>query len=486
MATTTMKRDSMDATAPDDLPAKLAATTINDASPKHTPSNAFRANLSALPTPILHRIFSHLLDTELVNQASTTNVSYTHTLSSTNGLLSFRPSRPPFPVCTSLFYVSKELGKKARQYFYAKNLFVRFTVYTSDARHAKSMLTDSGLLFTSAEPGDEKLKRCTQHAMDLSVVEKNSSQKRAVVVFPAQYLPRLINFFDQASRAQKSWAGNHALHIMVRETYEFPVARLQGDLLELFRLLSGVGKVEIEGANLLPGYKEGLMADMMAEEFTAEGFLKSVTGMADRADEARDAKEWTLAAQLAQSIIIALTYAYLTRAEVLHSQPEAFTRAIQHLRWRCELLHGNSLLALHQQESGTDAWLTNSSSDEKRDLAKDLLAAETSVSQALSLATDSPNPVANPWFQSLPVELIPPNRKEWFTDEERGLSWYACGLTHMALGECLFAAGDLERACELYPSGEGFEKAFEKAREGIDWYVKPGMGMKKAVRLARG
>jgi hypothetical protein len=444
--------------------------------------------LTSLPTSIRNKIYSYLLDTELVN-VGRPNVSYTHNINS-SGILQPSASRPPFPVCTSLFYTNKQLSSEALTYFYSKNLFILFSIYTSDARHAKTLLADSGLLY--AAPPLSLLESTKQHAVDLSLTEKSSAQKRAAVIFPAQYLPRLINFLDQASQATKSWAPSHALFIEVRNTYDYQLAKLQGDLLELFRLLSNLGKVEIDSKNLLPGYAEGLQASMMASEFTAPAFLETATQMVDAADAAREKRDWALGHQHAQSCIIALTYAYLTRPELLHSQPEAFTRDIQRLRWSCELGTGKALFKQHQAATSSGAdWLMSDSGDsslsveKRKQLANDMLLAETATSAALSLATDSPNPASNPWVQSLPRELIPPNKAEWFTDEERGLTWYACGIVHTALGEPLFAAGDLERACELKPDGKNFPEAFERARESIDWTVKPGTGLRRAAKLAK-
>lgn len=483
MAATTEKRDSMEATTAD-LSSKLNTTSLSSTKAAPSPKPTF----STLPPRIRHKIYAHILDTELVNVGVAENVSYSHKLQP-DGLIHFSASRSPFPgLSTSLFRVNKHIGREAQQYFYSKNLFVRFAIYTAEARHAKTMLEDSGVLFSVARP--DKVAQCTRHAMDVSIFEKNSMQKRAVVLFPAQYLPRMINFFDQASRASSSWAPNHALHIRVLNTYDFPLARLQGDLLELFRLLVNLGAADIDSENLLPEYAQGLQTNMLASQFTAEGFLETVTTLADRAEEAERGRDFASAAQLAQSCIIALTYAYLTRAEPLHTVPEGFMQKVQRLRWRCEISMGKALLRVHQRElddAGSN-WSDSTalSSEKKTEIAKDLLAAEVAASQALSLANDSPNPASNPWFQSLPAELIPPNKAEWFTDEERGTSWYVCGLVHTALGENLFAAGDLERACGLFPGGEGFEKAFEVARENIDWKVKPGTGMKTAARIAKG
>jgi hypothetical protein len=426
---TTEKRDSMEATT-GDLASKLSATSLST-----TPSSRKAApTFGTLPLRIRHKIYAHLLDTELVNHGRP-NVSYTHKLQP-SGLLEFSASRSPFPLSTALFRVNKAISKESLQYFYSQSLFVRLSIHTSDARHAKTMLEDSGVLFSVASP--EKVARCTRHAMDLSIFEKNSVQKRAEVLFPAQYLPRLINFLDQASKASGSWAPNHALDIKVRNTYGFPLARLQGDLLELFRLLVNIGAVTIDSENLLPGYAEGLQNNMLASGYSAEALLDTLTTLADRAEESESSGNPDQAAQLAQSCIIALTYAYLTRAEVLHAMPEEFMRKVQRLRWRCELCAAKNLLQIHESQAGVKDgnWLssTTMTAEEKMRTAKDLLAAETAASQALSLATDSPNPASNPWFQSMPTELIPPNKAEWFTDEERGTSWYVCGLTHTALG----------------------------------------------------
>jgi hypothetical protein len=413
----TAKRDSMDATV-NGLETKLKAASLDQ------PIKKRPLGLTDLPPSVRNNIYKYALDTELVNVGKA-NVSYTHTIS--DGILSFKASRPPFPVNTSLFYVNKEISKDALHYFYSKNLFVRLEVYSADARHPKTLLEDSGLLFSTSSPNH--LEASKQHALELVMVEKNSSQKRATVMFPAQYLPRLINFLDQASRATSSWARNHTLFVNVVNTYSFPVSRLQGDLLELFRLLSNFGGVTIDSKNLLPRYAEGLSSNMTAPSFTAEAFLASVTELADLADEKREKEDYDLASEYAQATIISLTYGYLTHAETLHSQDEAFNKGIQRLRWRTELGLGISLSLPHRPVTGTKGWLnTRVLGTKERGAARDLLLAETSVSKALSLVTDSPSPTSNPWFHSLPVELIPPNKPTFFTDRERAQTWYALGM----------------------------------------------------------
>ncbi|KAF2847134.1 hypothetical protein T440DRAFT_539974 [Plenodomus tracheiphilus IPT5] len=490
MATTTestSKRDSMDATIPS-LESKFASTTI-------TPQPKRRSlALTDLPPSVRNTIYKYALDTELVN-VGLPNVSYTHNLSP-SGMLAFKSSRPPFPVNTSLFYLNKQISHDALSYFYSKNLFVRLEVYTSDARHAKTMLEDSGLLFYTAP--SEILEKSAQHAMEIALVEKNSSMKRAMIIFPAQYLPRLINFIDQASRASSSWAPSHTLFINVLNTYTYHVSKVQGDLLELFRLLTNLGGVTVDPRNLLPRYAEGLNACMTSPKFEVDNWLRSVSELADLSDAAREESNDTLAKEYGQAVIIALTYGYLTHSEALHSQEgDTFNKSVQRLRWRTEFGVGISLSLLHRATTTSRDWLnTNPPTPEIKTAARDLLQAEKSISAALSLSTDSPTPTHNPWFHSLPVELIPPNKPAFFTDQERAQTWYALGTVHTALGEYLFACGDFERALELWGS-EGREKiegAFEKARKGIDgdvegmWEgkVRPGSGLKRAAVLARG
>ena len=489
------KRDSMEATA-SSLEAKMKAASINQTARKRP------LGLTDLPPSVRNNIYKHCLDAELVNLGKP-NVSYTHTISKEDGILSFSASRNPFPVNTALFTINKEISKDALSYFYEKNLWVRLDVYTSDARHAKTLLEDSGLLFSTSK--GELVEKATRHALEVVLVEKNSSQKRASVMFPAQYLPRLINFLDQASRATKTWAQGRSLFLNVVNTYSFPVSKLQGDLLELFRLLSGFGKVEVDGKNLLPRYAEGLQNNMMGESFTADGYLQSVTELCDLADEAREKEKYQLANEYAHATIIALTYGYLTHAETLHSQEDDFNKSIQRLRWRTELGLGISLSIPLRGLTTSKHWLrTQNPTEEIRKAARDLLLAETSVSKALSLAQDSPSPASNPWFHSLPVELIPPNKPTFFTDREKAQTWYALGTVHMALGEYIFACGDMERALELWGKDTGvdeegglrskIEESFEKARKGIDgdaesmWVgeVRPGTGLKTAASLAKG
>lgn len=487
--TTIAKRDSMDATI-DGLKNTMLETT-QEAHP--TPSKR-SIGLINLPPSVRNNIYKYALDTELVNVGEA-NVSYTHTIK--DDVLHFKASRSPFQVQTALFYVNKQISTEALHYFYSKNLFVNFSIYSASARHAKTMLEQSGLLFSTAPP--EMLKRSKQRALEFVLVEKNSSQLRANVMFPAQYLPRLINFLAQASGATASWAPSHSIFLTLVYTYDFPVSRLQGDLLELFRMLSNFGGATVDSTHLLPRYAEGLQSNMTLPSFDADTWLETITTLADLSDAARGCGTYALANEYSHAVIIAQTYGYLTHAETLHSQPEAFSKATQRLRWRTELGLGISLSLLHRPfTSANKSWLTENASDipASRAVARDVLLAEISCSKALSLATDAPSPASNPWFLSLPPELIPPNKNTWFTDLERAQTWYALGIVHAQVGELLFAAGDMERALELWGDGEGrekVEKAFGEIREGIDMgregmmrgEMAPGSGLKRAARVGR-
>jgi hypothetical protein len=476
----------MDATV-HGLEVKLQEAQLTEPAPEKR-----TLGLVDLPVAVRNNIYKYALDTELVNVGGT-NVSYTHSIK--DGVLQFKASRSPFLVQTPLFYVNKQISREARHYFYSKNLFVKFEIYSSDARHAKTMLEDSGLLFSIASP--DLLENSKQHALELVLVEKNSSQKRASVMFPAQYLPRLINFLHQASQTTKSWASVHSIFINLMNTYDLPVSRLQGDLLELFRMLSNFGGATVDSKHLLPRYAEGLQANMTAPSFTADNWLQTVAELVDFADSSREKEDYRTANEYSQTVVIALTYGYITQPEALHSQPEEFHKAVQRLRWRTELGIGITLSLLHQDSTSVKKdWLFDAPSKESITAARDLLLAEAAHSRALSLSTDSPSPTSNPWFLSLPVELIPPNKPTWFTDLERAQTWYALGTVHAALGENLFAAGDMERALELWGDSDGKQKvetAFDKIRQSIDgqregmWKgeVKPGSGLNQAGRLAR-
>lgn len=237
----------------------------------------------------------------------------------------------------------------------------------------------------------------------------------------------------------------------------------------------------------MEGYADALQRSMMAATFEEDVWLKIVTEATDRAEAAYDQSDYETAAQECQAATISMTYGYLTQAEKLHSQPESFVKSIQRLRWRTELTLATTLHAKHRSTIASYSRFISASTPTatQKQIAADLLAAETAASHALSLSTDSPSPASNPWFRSLPPELIPPNKPDWFTDAERGRSWYVLGLTHMALGECLFAAGDLERAVELLSGHKDAEKAFAQARDEIDWQVRPGVGLRKAAWVAK-
>lgn len=496
MATALRKRDSMEASIETPPSTKLSGpgTAVD---PPELP-----VQLSFLPPSIRNTIFKYALDTELVNNGLS-NVSYSHALDSATGLLRFKASRTPFPVSTGLFSVSKRLSEEALDFFFASNLFVRLSIFTADARHAKTMLVDSGILFAGNSPF--ALELSTKHALDISLVEKESSKKRAVVMFPAQYLPRLINFLREAGDVTKSWGHSQHLHLSLRNNYSFSISRLQGDLLEPFRALKGFGGVAVDTVHTLPHYSLGLSTCMTAARFDTEQWLTTITELADLSDAARETTvngvaNYALSVEYAHAVIVAFTYGFLTSAEAIHSSSHAEDtfKAIQRLRWRVELGLGIALSLEHRTLDTHKDWLvsTDLSLARRKQAARDLLLAEKSISKALSLATDSPSPSENPWYLSLPVELIPPNKQVWYTELERAQTWYALGIVHTSLSEYLFAAGAFERALGMWGSNEGVEKveaAFEKARMGIEsdrvgmfaGRIQPGMGLRRAARIVR-
>ncbi|CAI6252742.1 unnamed protein product [Periconia digitata] len=489
------KRDSMDAGISDSTKKPESPQITSKGTPSKCP-----LSLTTIPPSLRKRIYNHILDTELVNVGNP-NVSYTHTLK--NNALQFEASRTPFPICTSLFYANKQISEESRLFFYSKNLWVRFEIYTTDARHAKTMLEESGVLFAATK--DDSISRSQQHALDMTLVEKNSSQKRATVMFPAQYLPRLINFMEQAGRTSKAWGKGHALFLTLKGVHGMEIASVQGDLLEGFRALTGLSKVVVDGKEILPGYAESLAESMMTDTFDVEAWFNSLKETLTRAREDQSGKNYQESVQQCRSAIIALTYGYLTRAELLHSQPEAFHKRIQRLRFDLESNLSASLLAASPvfMDSKPLEWLSLPSMPlaTRHHTAAALLSAETASSHALSLATDSPSPSSNPWYRSLPPELIPPNKEAWFTDTDRAHAWLGLGKAHYAVGECLFAAGDLERAERILaekaePESNQHDETintarsevkvwFERARDGINWNVRPGSSLRKVAMLAR-
>ncbi|KAF1360030.1 hypothetical protein EJ07DRAFT_117324 [Lizonia empirigonia] len=497
MASTLPKRDSMGASVETPTSTKPSSPRLDAIQPPKKPG------LTSLPPSVRNTIYKYALDTELVN-SGLPNVSYTHSLDKATGHLNFKASRTPFPVQTSLFYVNKLISKEALHCFYSSNLFIHFRICTSDARHAKTMLIDSGILFAPASPAT--LAASTQHALSVSLVEKDSTQTRATVVFPAQYLPRLVNFLREAGSVTQTWGATRTLSMQVENTYGFPVSKLQGDLLEPFRVLKGFSAVTVAPQHTLPHYAAGLSTNMTSAAFDVQAWLATLSELADLSDAARTttengAADYPLSSEYAQAVIIALTYGFLTAAEAIHGPTcaDATFKTVQRLRWRAELGLGLALTLQHQALDTHKDWLTDTALPvtTRTRAARDLLLAESSISKALSLATDSPSPAENPWFLSLPVELIPPNKPGWFADLERAHSWYALGVVHTRLGEYLFAAGACERALGLWGAAEGVERvrsAFEKARMGVEsdresmfeGRVQPGSGLKRAAGVARG
>lgn len=338
---------------------------------------------------------------------------------------------------------------------------------------ARELLLESGVIFFVS--GEESVERCEGHAMDVRISKKGKANDGGAVkrvVFPGEYVPRLV---DYLSGKEKDWGARHEILIAVNHEYDMGRARVQGDLTEGFRVLSGISRVDVKGS-VLPGYAQGLETCTMSPNLTASSWLSSVNDVLHLAESSNppEQEEYFLSA------IISLTSAYRIRPSLMHSDA-SLAKPIQRSRWTAEL---GLARALHKRLTSKPHLKPFASDPESAHL---LLAAEKAAESALSLATDSPSAASNPWVRSLPVEVVPPNSVEWFSDGERGESWYVLGVVHMALGEFLFAAGDLERAVGLM--GEGgmrreAEEAFERAREGIDWGVRPGVGLRRAKWVA--
>lgn len=530
------KRDSMDAINIGKPPSTKPGLDYLDSS---SPS---ASTLITLPDSILNRIYAHLLDTELVN-LGLPNISYTTPNSSATSdqddLLFFTASRSPFSVCTSLFYVCISLRKSALQYFYSRNLFIRLRVRASSKGIAESILLDSGMLFSTAKPQSKE--RCKQHVMDLELTvdpvsaataeslhtddthKMKAMQKRAEVLFPALYLPRLITYIaDLQYRDHSTPLAHHKTEICtdirLQHIYSHRISTLQTDVLEPFRFLEGISGVSLsaEKGILLPEYGEGLKCSMLASEgFSVESLLDCVSDLAARGTAIlktqEEGRKADLAVEYAHTGVMILTSAYLMRGENILTLPESIIKEVQRLRWKCEVLAARALYAVHQQavENETeDNWLFSARVTEKgkKTMARDLLQAERRATSAVYLSTTSYNPSSsppssaalrsNPWATAVPVSLIPPHSPAWFTDEERGEAWFLLGLVHAALGEYLFAAGDLERACAMATSEEGqravvmekveaYVQVFGRVRERIYWGVRPGQGLSRAGRMAK-
>lgn len=375
--------------------------------------------LITLPDSILNRIYAHLLDTELVN-LGLPNISYTTPNSSTTSdqddLLFFTSSRSPFPVCTSLFYVCKSLCKSALQYFYSRNLFIRLRVRASSKDIAESIMLESGILFSKANP--QSVERCTQHVMDLeltvdlgsAVMDKTQTlPKRAEVLSPALYLPRLITYIADLQHRDRATALAHHkpevwINIRVRNIYSHCISTLQADILEPFRFLERISGVALSADNhiLLPGYAEGLRSSMLDPEgFSVESLLDSVSDLAARGAAVlktqEEGRKADLAVEYAHTGVMILTSAYLMRGEKILTLPESIVKEVQRLRWKCEVLAARTLYAVHEQavENETEYnWLFSARVTEKgkKTMARDLLQAERRATSAVYLRTTFYNP----------------------------------------------------------------------------------------------
>ncbi|OCK75365.1 hypothetical protein K432DRAFT_174564 [Lepidopterella palustris CBS 459.81] len=422
--------------------------------------------LLTLPIEIRNRIYTHLLDTEYVN-VGLPNVSYTHSLA--NSILHFRASRPPFPVSTSLFYVNRQLHSESTGYFYSKNLFIRLSLYMSDADLAWPLLSN-GLLFSVASP--PKVAASTLHALDVSLVMEHSSVMRASVIFPAQYLPRLLVFLSLQNESNASWGPSHALTLSIRNTYAFPTVHLQGDLLEPFRLLHNLSRVEVSATHISPYYAHSLERDMTRPSFSASAWLAGVMEQKEQGNVWFRRGEYEEALQCYAMAVIMLQSTYRSRGEELEAQSSSFNKEVNRLRWQCECN-----IAFCGVQLGTE-W--DGSSVEHARTAQRLMTAESAAQNALYLVTA--NEAQNPWL--LTAASVPENQADFYTDAERAKTWFRMGNVHAALKEWIWACGYFERAQELAPKDEAIRKKFAEARDKVDGRVVPGKHYKRARNMA--
>ena len=318
--------------------------------------------------------------------------------------------------------------------------------------------------FVSTNP--HRLSKMTSHALDIEISETpHNKRKRSVVLFPALFLPRLVNFLRQVCNPLPLWGRNHRFTLCLRDQSSGKHHDSIRTLLEPWRVLQGLSAVTVDTNLVGATYARNLEEAMTNREIKPWNWLKSVTEFQESG--ARFLKNGELEDAFSASALVGTvmnnTFHNAALALALRKASSGFHKAASRLRFLSELDISLALARLGSK----DLWGT----------------ALTAVNNAIDLAEDS-GTLYQVWMKgNVGAVFQPKNDTSWYSDEERSKARLARGSFMMAVGEHGYACSDFSLAKDLCPKDTAITQALDQAKGKYDAKIQPGAALQRAGLL---
>lgn len=177
-------------------------------------NQATRCHILGIPLTVRRRVYEFLLCTKYADGPR--NFQYAPRVE--DGILRLRADAPVFPLSTAILLTNRQIHDEASSVLWSSNQSIRLPLYNDDLNAVVDLLQHSGMGFVSSNPG--KLSSMTRHALDIAISETpHNRRKRCVLLFPALFLPRFVNFLRQICNALPMWGQNHQFELTLRNSY---------------------------------------------------------------------------------------------------------------------------------------------------------------------------------------------------------------------------------------------------------------------------
>lgn len=423
--------------------SKPATSKTHSAVPVSTNSNSATStiqeqssHLLRLPLELREKIYTYLLDVRHVRNPS----SFVYTSQVRGGKLRLIPSSKPFNFSTAILRTNKQIHRESLYIFHTNNLFVRLSLYNDDIYWTQVLFEGSELGFVSSNL--PRLSTLTTQALDVAITMEDSRHLRCQVVFPALYLPHLIQLLESMCTALPQWSRDHSISLFLRHKYRSGPLAMENLLLEPWRALHGIHQVVVGTEVASPSLAQSLRASMMGSKWDPWTWLESVRRQKEMgAAEMRQGMYADKVGFFTNTIAVLEKLYSGPQYPALKAAGEEFDKAVNRLRLQCEL---NILLAAVKTLADCD------------------LASEAG-DRVLSLVQGN----TDAWANTAPQ--MPRNHVSWYTDVDVAKARYQRGYLIM---EMCFAGVFLDSlpaarheflcAQELNPGDKGAEKALKE------------------------
>ena len=429
----------------------------NDASNLQDEAQGPRCRILGLPQTIRRRIYDFILNTRYASGPS----SFDYVPRIVDGMLRLKATRPVFPLQTAILLTNHQIHDEASSVLWSSNRFIRLTLYNDDLQAAKDLIEHSEMGFVSSNP--DSLSKMTNHALDVEISEiPHHKRKRCVVLFPALFLPRFVNFLRQICNPLPLWGKNHRLVLTLRNQSSGSLHHSIGALLEPWRVLQGLSAVSVDTKLVDPAYARSLEEAMTNRGIKPGKWLKSVTEFQETGAQLLREGKWDEASSISALVGITMnnTFHNAALAPALQKTSPLFHKAVSRRRFLSELDISLALVRLGSK----DVWGR----------------ALTAVDNAVDLAEDS-NTLNQVWMMGNVVAIFQPkNDASWYSNEERSKARLTRGSLMMVVGEHGYACNDFSVAKSFCPKDTAIAQALDEAKGKYDTKILPGAALQRA------